>query len=262
LNDPKTGTGAPEDAGRRTTVEAQIREKKGEEKSGWFALANLLSVIASIGTVVLSIFASDLAARLTEGTGIDFDLPRVHWMAAVVVLDAIYVVASYLISAYTEKGGLLALLFRIPSWVELRNFGEQRIAKISYIALIAIPLGSYFVIENPLQIGLFERATLPLNTKISFFIAFFFSLALITFAVGCPKEFHRKPMFESAKTVNLVLTSVERTVVNVEDRQDFYDPGLDASRLELRAACWLFYTLGLVLSVVILIRSALFVLNA
>lgn len=262
MNDPKPETGAPEDAGRRTTVKAQIREKKGEEKSAWFALANLLSVIASLGATVLGVLATDLVERLMEGTKIAFELPRVHWMAVVVVLDAIYVVASYLFTAYTDKSGLLALMFRIPSWVELRNFGEQRIAKISYIALIAIPLGSYFVIENPLRIELFEGSTLPLNTKISFFIAFFFSLALITFAVGCPKEFHRKPMFQDAKSVNLVLTSVDRTVVNVEDRQDFYDPALDASRLKLRAACWLFYTLGLVLSVVILIRSALFVLNA
>jgi hypothetical protein len=259
LNDAEPGAGAPEGDGRRGTPNfMRIRT----EKSGWFALANLLSIGLSIGVSIVGFLVSDVAARLFEGTRIAFELPRIHWMVVVVALNTIYVIASYLITAYTDKGGVLALIFRIPSWVELRNFGDQRIAKISYVALAAIPLASYLVVENPLALKIFEGAALPLNTKISFFIAFFFSLALIMFAVGCPKEFHRKPVFEGAKTVNLVLTSVERTVVNVEDRQDFYDPALDASRLELRSACWLFYTLGLVLSVIILIRSALFVLNA
>ncbi|ALJ36906.1 hypothetical protein D9623_20710 [Azospirillum brasilense] len=179
-----------------------------------------------------------------------------------VALNIIYVAASYAVVAFTDKGGFLALIFRIPSWVELRNFGDQRVARISYVAMAAIPIAAYFIVENPLQLELLRGAKLPLNTKISFFIAFFLSLALLTFAVGCPKEFNRKPAFEGAKTVNVVLTSVERSVVNVREDLEFFDADLDASKLGLRGFCWLFYTLGLVLSVILLIRAALFVLKA
>lgn len=262
MSDPRPEDTSPHSEAGREKAEAENSRKADAEKSDWFAFANLAATGVSFGVAVFTALVSIMVSWLTNRTGFVFDLPRIHWMAIVVVLNTLYVLASYITAVYRNKSGILAFIFRIPSWVELRNFGEQRVAKISYVALVAIPIGSYFVVENPLGTGMFEGVVLPLNIKISFFVAFFFSLALIMFAVGCPKEFHRKPAFEGVKTVNLVLTSVERTTVNVEGKQDFYDSTLDASRLELRSACWLFYTLGLVLSVIILIRSALFVLNA
>lgn len=231
--------------------------RANSQKAGRFALANLVSVGVALLSGLISVFASVASKGI-----FDFELPHLHWMVFVVALNVIYVSASYAVSVFTDKGGFITLVFRIPSWVELRNFGDQRIARISYVALAVIPVAAYFIVENPLQIELLRGAKLPLNTKVSFFIAFFLSLALVTFAVGCPKEFHRKSAFEGAKTINVVLTSVDRSVVNVREEQDFFDDDLDASKLQLRAVCWLFYTLGLVLSLILLLRAALFVLNA
>lgn len=248
MNDQPTGDSPLEERHRRA-------REISRRKVVWF-LANILSVLVASGSALLSFFTAQFLEKK-----FDFELPEVHWMVLVVALNAIYVAASYVV-ALNGRGSLLVLIFRIPSWAELRNFGDQRIAKVSYVALIAIPLAAYFIVDNPLQFELLRGTKLPLNTKISFFIAFFFSVALLMFAVGCPKEIHRKPPFEGVQTVNLVVTSVDRSIINLRDEDDLFDVEIDSSKLELRAFCWLFYTLGLVLSVVLLLRSALFVLNA
>lgn len=264
MNIQPPGDGSREEQQRR----AHEIDRRNSQKAGSFALSNLFIVIAAaIGSTFVNQFSSVLntiASHLLkfENQIYQIELPDLHWLVFVVALNIIYVLASYSVEVFSSRGGLLALVFRIPSWVELRNFGDQRVARISYVALAAIPVTAYFIVENPLQLELLSGAKLPLNTKISFFIAFFLSLALLTFAVGCPKEFHRKPAFGGAKTVNVVLTSVERSVVNVLEEQDFFDEALDSSKVELRTVCWLFYTVGLVLSFILLIRAAAFVLNA
>ncbi len=104
---------------------------------------------------------------------------------------------------------------------------------------------------------------IPLNLKISFFISFFLSIALLVFIVGCPKEFIRKNIFEGTKNVNMVFGTADSAVVNVaQNEQEFYDEALDISKLELRATCWLFYCLAFSFTIVILVRAARLVLFA
>lgn len=235
----------------------ETANQKTAEKSAHFLISNVLSISIAVVTTLISAFAIPGTERVFDLTISPIDL-----IVSVLVLNCIYVATSYGLSKFGKTSGLMKLVFRIPSWLELRNFGDHRVARVSYIALVIIPVSAYFVVDNPLRLEILNDAALPVNGKISFFVSFFLSVALIIFAVGCPKEFHRKSPFEGAKTVNIVLNSVTETVVKVNEESENFDTILDESKLEFRAFCWLFYTLGLLLSVVLLIRAALYVMHA
>lgn len=228
-----------------------------DSRKDWFALSNfLMAIVSAIAGV-----ASLLSATFFEENFPNFVF-QVHWLIFVTALGVLYVLSSYLVSKFEIGGAAIGLIFRIPSWVELRNFGDQRVARVSYFALAAIPFVAYFLVDNPLGLGWLVDYKLPLNMKISFFIAFFFSLALIIFIIGCPKEFHRKKPFEGARNVNIVLTSVTKTNIAMEEADEFYNEAFDFSKIEIRALAWMFYALGLSYSVILLLRVAYFVVYA
>jgi hypothetical protein len=118
----------------------------------------------------------------------------------------------------------LRALFRVPVWTELRNFGTQPIFKMSYFGVVAIPVLVSFVSSNPLGFEFLKEVSIPLNLKITFFVSFFLSLALITFIVGCPKEYVEKKVdLNASKNLNLILTNADRAVVNVaQDDSEFF----------------------------------------
>jgi hypothetical protein len=159
-------------------------------------------------------------------------------------------------------GAVLKSVFRVPAWTELRSFGDQRLAKASYVVLMAIPIISYLISTNPLDWSSFANFQLPLNVKMTFFASWFFSMALILFTVGCPKQFRKTDLLGQAKNINLVLSEVHKPNILIQEESEFVDPVLDESSLEVRTLCFLFYGLGVIYSVIILIRSAIFVVNS
>ncbi|UYO38023.1 hypothetical protein KQX62_14885 [Rhodopseudomonas palustris] len=249
-----------ENDSHRSSSEASNRHQALKAR---FAYANAAAGIVSALVGVLANFAfgrlDDL--RTIGGTGVAF-VSQLHWLILFTLAIMLYALGCFLISMYhPHPNGPLRSIFRVPSWVELRNFGNQRIAKASYFALGILPVAIWFVSDNPLKTSWLKDISIPLNIKISFFISFFVALALLIFTVGCPKDFLRKNVFAGTKNVNLVFGSADRAVVQVaQNEDDFYDEALDFSKLELRAACWLFYLLGLSLSTVLLFRSAHMVL--
>jgi hypothetical protein len=82
---------------------------------------------------------------------------------------------------------------------------------------------------------------IPLNLKLSYFSAFSFALDLIILAISCPKEIKKGDIGLGA-------------AVNVTR--------IAHSRIAMRILCTLCYAIGVVLLVVVLMRSALYVLTA
>jgi hypothetical protein len=150
----------------------------------------------------------------------------------------------------------------VPVWTQLRGFGDKRVARISYFALALIPTAAWFVSENPLNYEVLETVTLPIGIRLTFFASWFFSVALILFVAGCPREFRLTTPLEHARTVNLVLHESPNAGVNIESPKEIEDPALDSRMLELRATCFLFYVLGIAVSAIILCRAAWYVTKA
>jgi hypothetical protein len=221
-----------------------------------FLLSSFISLLAS----VLGALASLLASRNALGALVPW-LARVHWTVWVCSVPALYAIGCYISDRIHTTTETATALLRVPVWTQLRAFGDQRVARISYWALVLIPIIAYLVATNPLKLPLLENVELPLSFRLSFFASWFFARALIIFTVGCPKEFRQYNPLENAKTINLVMNDVVSPRVVIEQPQEVDDPYLDKSSLELRAVAFLFYVLGLSVATIILFRSAWFVIN-
>jgi len=245
----------------------QEKDPKAEERHR-FSKARFagLNIVAAIFSAFSGLIANATFGRLDElrkvGDASAAFITQLHWLILFTSAISLYALACYAANKIYPNGeGPIRTVFRVPSWVELRSFGDQRLARISYFALAAIPVVVWFITDNPIHLDWMNGLSIPLNLKISFFVSFFIAIALVLFNVGCPKEFVRRNIFEGTKNVNMVFGNADRAVVQVsQDDQDFYDETLDLSKLEMRASCWLFYLLGLSFSVVLLFRAARLVL--
>jgi hypothetical protein len=186
----------------------------------------------------------------------------VHWTIWICALPLLFAVTCYVNERRPLEKRWLKAVLRVPTWTQLRAFGDQRVSRVSYWVLALIPITAYIVSSNPFRLSILDNITLPLSLKLAFFASWFFSIALILFAVGCPKEFRQLHPFEGAKTINLVLNEVRDPRVVIQPPQLIDDPELDSSALELRAVSFVFYVLGLAVAIIILFRSAWFVVNA
>lgn len=220
-------------------------------------VTSILGAVASVvGTFLSAAIASDFASD-----ALPF-LSAIHWTIWVCSVPAIFTIACYVNDRLPEDRRRLPWVLSVPVWTQLRGFGDQRVARISYIALAAIPILSYFVSENPLNIAIFETLTLPLGFRLTFFASWFFSIALILFVSGCPKPFRQSHALEHARTVNLMLQESPSAQVIIDSPSDVEDPALDSTLLELRAVCFTFYILGISVAGIILFRAAWFVTRA
>ncbi len=231
---------------------------KTQQNRAFFA-SSVISIIASIIGVLLSIGASTNA--LTTLVPV---ISNVYWSIWICSVPALYAIFCYINEKIVETKLFSSSVLHVPMWTQLRTFGDQRIARISYWALVLIPVIAYFVSVNPMKVMILENIQLPLSFRLSFFASWFFSIALIVFTVGCPKEFRRQNPLENAKTINLILNDVNshKLIIDIEQPQEVDDPELDKSALELRATSFLFYVLGLTIALIILFRSAWFVVRA
>jgi hypothetical protein len=215
--------------------------------------------------VALATILGALVDALTNIAVVTKSLPalaRVHWMIWVCSVPFLFAVACYVNDRRPEAKRLLKSIFRVPTWTQLQAFGDQRVSRISYWALALIPIIAYFVSTNPFKLNALDNFVFPLSFKLAFFVSWFFSVALVLFTVGCPKEFRLTNPLEDAKTINLVLNEVNQPRIVIEQPHPVDDPILDNSALELRAVSFLFYVLGLAVFIVILLRSAWLVVNA
>lgn len=238
--------------------EAESRESRAK-KADWFALANMTAgVFAGIAGIATNI----IVGRIDNIRGIDINIwlltIQLHWLLMFFTIMLFYAVTCYLVEKSDARNKIVRAIFRVPSWVELQSFGDQRVAKISYFSLAAIPLIVSFIKENPLRIHILNIIEIPLNLKISFFISVFLSVAVILLTIWCPKEFKQKQKEKIPNAPIMIVGQHENSVISVksESGNEFYDAEIDASKLEFRAICWTAYVLAFSFALLLLFRAA------
>lgn len=219
-------------------------------------ISTIVSFVATLVGALVSIGLSDIGKSTLPVLG------KIHWTVWVCLLPALYGVSCYINDRISTGKRKLESVLTVPYWTQLRGFGDKRIARISYVAIAIIPVIAYFVSENPANIELFSSLEIPLGFRLTFFASWFFSIALMLFVAGCPKEFRKILPLESAKTVNLVLHESPGANVKIDTPKEIEDTALDSQALELRAACFLFYLLGISVAAIIFARAAWFVTKA
>jgi hypothetical protein len=138
------------------------------------------SAVSTLSYAILSLvfFAKISLDSKTHIFGIDvsiFDnMPEFHISVWLIISTFLYISICFIFSFRDRKK--VFEIFLIPSWIALRNFGEQRVARISYFLIAIIPLGIYIIVENPFGLDQFTGISLPINVKISFFVSFFLRL--------------------------------------------------------------------------------------
>lgn len=173
----------------------------------------------------------------------------------------LYIITALVIESKSKRRErFINKIFRVPVWSELRNFGDKNVAKVSYLGLILIPLFAFFYNKDLNGMVISELITFPENLKIIYFASWSFSIALILFGIGCPKEIRIVKSIENAKNVNLILNNVKSPRIVVQDESGQF-PHLDSESLFLRGICFLFYVIGIVLTLIVLIRGANLVFN-
>ncbi len=188
---------------------------------------------------------------------------NINWLNYSVIFCSIYAMISYFLAKiFGEYSNFFTIIFRVPSWLELKSFGEQKIARFSYLIIVITPMIAYFVIENPFKVDNFYNIRMPVSLKITYFASFSLSLALLVFSIGCPKEIHQKNSFGDSRVTNIILLSSENSMVNLRENESIIDNEIDHSKIGIRTLCLMLYSISLILSTILLIRSAIVVFNA
>jgi hypothetical protein len=169
-----------------------------------------------------------------------------HWSTLVCLSALIYPFFGALVDLATA--GRSSPTSFIPAWSQLRSFGDQRVAKASYAVMLLIPIAAYLVIENPFNLSQLGRLRLPLNVKLGYFSSLSFSLALLGFATLCPASFRRHEVAGSNKGGHSRALQLNELI--------------DNERLLARSLIFAFYVLGIVLGIIVIIRSAQYVASA
>ncbi|NJM34116.1 MAG: hypothetical protein HC850_04695 [Rhodomicrobium sp.] len=130
-----------------------------------------------------------------------------------------------LIFEFSEKH-----FFGVPNWSVLRAASENDIFKLSYAALIIIPILVYMLKLNFFNNASLSDVEIPLNTKISYFSALFFAFMRISYSICVP---------------------------NIDINLEF-----DKSRLPMRWLCYVTFSYGVLLLLILLFRSARYVYYA
>ncbi|TQV89392.1 hypothetical protein [Aliikangiella coralliicola] len=220
--------------------------------------------------MIVSFLVAVFSALVTSWTSETADLSiksfldlfsTIHWTLWFIVTLTVFVVVSTIVS-FRDKGDIWSVIFKIPVWKDLRSFADQKVAKISYFILVAIPISVYITHLNPTNIPALNNIEIPINIKFTFFASWFFTIALILFTIGFPKEFILSNPIEKAKNLNIVMNSVTETNLKIQEPVEIDDPELDKSNLILRAFTYEFYLLGILCSLAVLIRSGWYVGNA
>ena len=253
----ETAVGSVSENGGAGT-EPEFRPDPQAAKSRQFLVVSSVGVAVSIAAGLLA----NLPATFEFTSRIPAALSAVHWSIWACVAPAIFTLVCYGNDRLPENRRFVRAVFYVPTWTQLNTFGDQRIARVSYWALAIIPVSAYFVTANPLRIEQLAGLVLPLSVKLAFFISWFFSIALILFAVGCPKESRRRDHTRDRRAMNVVLNEITAEKIVIEQPQEASDPKLDRSALGLRALAFLAFLLGLFISVIVLFRSAWFVVSA
>ena len=214
----------------------------------------------------IQLLTSTLVSGLASLLGLFFSfiqiipmLAKIHWLAWVAITLGVYLVTSFCIQWCASPTSPLRGIFRIPVWSDLRTFGEQPAARLSYWALVGIPVLIY-LIHSKLVSFIAPDFVLPLNLKLTYFASWFIAIALVLFNVACPCEARRKNPFEKVRTVNFVLNNVEKPQIIVEGENEEVPPEVDESLLGFRFLCFSFYAFGTVTFLIVLLRSAMVVL--
>jgi hypothetical protein len=187
-----------------------------------------------------------------------YKIPKLLWLIIFLIL---YIATCLIVEKKQLQAPKIRKLFRIPLWSELRAFGEQRFAKLSYYALIIIPLMAFCYDKKFFGFAFSNYFSFPENLKLSYVSSWAIAIALLVFSVSCPKDLRRIRVFDKVRTVNLVLNNVEKPRIIITQDEPADDPILDKSSLLLRAICFLFYSIGVVVLLIILIKSANLVLR-
>ncbi len=232
--------------------EPDLRTRRNRE----FFWVSLASAFAGLIGIVF-----DLVSSINVVKQVLPALSKVHWTFWVCAASALYTILAYLNELSRSEQRLSSGIIRVPPWSQLRAFGDKRVSRIFYWALVIIPISAYFVSANPFELPALTTITLPLSFKLAFFASWCFSIALLVFTAGCPREFRLEDPLERARTINVVLNEVNDARISFEKTELLENPDLDRSARELRAVSFLFYVLGLTLAVIILFRSAWYVLN-
>lgn len=193
-------------------------------------------------------FASFLATLIGILANIAFSkvlplLLRVHWTIWVSLALGSYLIVCYIFERKRPITPIIGKIFRIPLWTELRSFGEQPAARISYWILIAVPVMVY-AIKSRLITLVAPDLELPLNLKLTYFASWFIALPLIVFKAVCPKEIRRTSPLDKVRPVNIVLNNVGQPNISIEAEEKEIESDIDGSLLEMRTLCFSFYTFG------------------
>jgi len=203
----------------------------------------VFNIIAAVLAGLLVNLIAHYFVESNEPNSSVFNLPwlaKLHWAAWICIFPIIYSVVCYVTDR--RVGERIVKPFTVPTWTQLQSFGDKRIARVSYWALAIIPFVAYTISSNPFSLEIFKNMEVPLSFKLAFFASWFFSISLFLFTVGRPDM----PDSEQA---------------NYKQNSDF-DSFSDIANLELRAAIYLFYTLGISIAIIIFCRSAWVVVHA
>jgi hypothetical protein len=216
-----------------------------------FVTIESITVSATIGVLANSIFP-------TVSSEIQL-LKEAHWIIWIYITLLIYTFIGLLLEAFSNIQ-FLKNIFIIPEWTVLRSFGEQSAAKLSYYALLLIPI---LVYSTNLKIEWLNLliAPLPLNIKLTYFASWFVAISLIIYSISSPKTLKKNPV-EKLKTLNLVLNNIDGSNIKITTENDPITEEEDQSLIVLRAICFYFYIIGVISAVIVLIRGAILVVDA
>ncbi len=236
-------------------------KSKKEKQSSLNRAKSISFMITSILGVLTSLISAGILKSITNLAFLEEvkfpSLPLVAWIG---ISASIYCLIGFVLNLSIKNKGLFHRIFRIPIWSELRNFGDQNIARVSYLGLILIPVTAYFYNQNINGFILADHFTFPENIKLIYFASWSFSIALFTYSIGCPKLIRKERKLDKARNVNLILNSVTDTNVLIEDEKVEH-PELDIENVLIRTLSFLFYLVGIALTIVVLFRGASIVYN-
>lgn len=212
------------------------------------AIAFLVGTLASILASVIGGSFGLIASKSTLVIG------QIHWIVWITLTLSAYLGTSFVVHWRSSSTSSWRRIFRIPTWSALRSFGEQPVARLSYWALVGIPILVYVSHSEPIS-ALLPTFTLPLNIKLTYFASWFIAIALVLFSTACPQEVRRK-ILGKAQVVNIILNDTVDTRVAVQGEGEVVPAEIDESLLGFRALCFSFYAFGLIAFLVVLVRSA------
>ena len=252
---------------------SDISEKNISKSENRLMLATLMTGVSSMLVAILSVvpylinyknYACQKDASICGVNAVApnpfFEKPYLIHGNATPFYFLTIIVAAYIAISYINERHLsvdfLSKYFKIFSWQELKAFGAQPIARLSYVALVLIPVIVSFILNNPFDWPVLLHIEVPVTIKASFFISLYLSFALSLFATGAPKEL--KPSTDDKfKILNLTVTNSNSSNIVVGDSHENSLPDIaDISNPLMRSFCWLFYLLSVVYAVTILLGSA------